>query len=268
MPFSAWRRKGRRKKYSKIFILVYTVFMVRAEALRSFVDIFFPPVCPFCTADIALRGEGLCGGCAGRLGLHLIKGPVCRVCGAPMKGNCGPESTCGACIKRPPRFSSARSLYVFSGGAREAVHCLKYRGRTMLGPVLGRALAGLVSSMNFSPEVVLPVPLHRKKLRARGFNQSVVLARHMARSLGLRADVSSLARSRHTASQVGLNTKERRRNVAGAFVLRRAQRVGGRRVLLVDDVLTTGATVNECSRVLRAAGAEVAVVTLARAVPD
>jgi ComF family protein len=138
----------------------------------------------------------------------------------------------------------------------------------MLGPVLGKALAALVSRMNFSPELVMPVPLHRRKIRQRGFNQSVVLARHMARSLGLKVDVSSLARSRHTVSQVGLNTRERRRNVAGAFVLRRAKRVGGQKVLLVDDVLTTGATVDECSRVLKDAGAEVAVVTLARAVHD
>jgi len=162
----------------------------------------------------------------------------------------------------------ARSLYVFEGGAREAVHYLKYRWRTMLGPVLGKALAALVSDMGFSPELVLPVPLHRRKIRQRGFNQSVVLARHMSRCLGLKLDVSSLARSRHTASQVGLNTRERRRNVAGAFVVRRAQRVAGRAVLLVDDVLTTGATVDECSRVLKEAGAEVAVVTIARAAHD
>ncbi len=261
-------RRYHEKKYLNFFFLLYTVVMDLRVASTAFVDLFFPPVCPFCTSDVSHGEDGLCRGCSGRLGLHLIRGPLCRVCGVPLRGAGGGQSACGACIKRKPRYAMARSLYVFEGGAREAVHSLKFRWRTMLGPVLGKALAALAADMNFSPELVLPVPLHRRKIRQRGFNQSVVLARHMARSLGLKADVTSLARSRHTASQVGLNTRERRRNVAGAFVLRRAKRFSGRRVILVDDVLTTGATVDECSRVLKEAGAEVAVVTLARAVRD
>lgn len=138
----------------------------------------------------------------------------------------------------------------------------------MLGPPLGRAMASMVSSMSFSPDLVLPVPLHKKRLRERGFNQSVVLARRVARTLGVAIDVSVLTRTRQTCSQVGLGREERRRNVAGAFALGRPDILRGRSVLLVDDVMTTGATVMECSRVLGRAGAVVAVVTLARALPS
>lgn len=162
----------------------------------------------------------------------------------------------------------ARSLYVFDTEVREAVHALKYRWQCDLAPTLGAFMAGLVRKMGFDVDMIVPVPLHRKKIRQRGFNQSVLLARRMAEVLSAGVQITNLLRSRHTASQVGLSVDERKKNVRGAFSVRDPLIFRDKKVILVDDVFTSGATVGECSRVLKRAGASVAVVTLARVVMD
>lgn len=135
----------------------------------------------------------------------------------------------------------------------------------MLGPVLGGIMAAEVKRLEFNAGLIVPVPLHRKKIAARGFNQSVVLARHISKALSVRLEISNLVRTRATPSQVGLASSERRKNVAGAFMVRDPGPFKGVDVILVDDVFTTGATVGECALVLKRAGARVVVITLARA---
>ncbi len=231
---------------------------------KAFMDIFFPPLCPLCFSDIGASSKGLCLSCAGLFAARLIKGPLCLICGIPFRDGAGGEHTCGACIKTPPSFVMARSVYAYEDEVREAVHELKYKWGTMLGPLLGRLMGRTAEKMDFTADMVMPVPLHKNKMRKRGFNQSVILARHIAVVLSCRLNVTNLVRIRATPSQVGLAGDERRKNMRGAFKLSNADFFKGTNILLVDDVFTTGSTVGECALVLKRAGARVAVITLAR----
>lgn len=232
----------------------------------AFKDILFPPHCPLCTEAVNKHNLELCGKCASAFGAYRIKGPLCTICGIPFKDAASEDHTCGNCIRKTPAFFRARSLYYFKGEVREAVHCLKYKWGTMLGSYLGWIMAAAVTELAVTPDIIAAVPLHRKKITFRGFNQSVLLARHMSKVLSVKLDISNLQRIRATPSQVGLRGTERSANVAGAFMVRETGLFNGKDVVLVDDVFTTGATVGECALVLKRAGARVTVITLARAV--
>lgn len=163
-----------------------------------------------------------------------------------------------------PAFIAARSAFIYEGPALEAVHRLKYAGDVSLAGPLAKCLLGSISFEG--PFTVVPVPLFPGKLRKRGFNQSLLIARELSRLTGSPLDFTRLKRVRDTGQQVGLKADERKRNVKGAFTIIDAAAFKGRRALLVDDVATTGATLNECAKVLKAAGAEVFALTVARAV--
>jgi len=195
----------------------------------------------------------------------LIRGPLCHVCGRSFTG-AGVDHTCGSCIKKRPPFVMARSIYAYEGKVRVAVHELKYKWAVMLGPFLGGVMAEALEGCDFTADMLVPVPLHKKKLRKRGFNQSVVLASNISTRFSLELNITNLVRVRPTPSQVGLTGEQRRANMAGAFMVRDAEIFKGKGIILVDDVFTTGATVAECAKVLKRAGARVAVITLARVV--
>jgi ComF family protein len=170
-----------------------------------------------------------------------------------------------------PRFHFAVSFAGYDGALRRLVHLLKYEQLRPAAQVLGAKLAQAVDPSRFDgeePVLVIPVPLHKKKLRQRGFNQSEMIARAAMRHLPtsrFELLAGCLRRTRETASQTGLTRHQRRENVRGAFVVAREEKLRGRSVLLVDDVYTTGTTLNECARVIRAAGAkQVVVATVAR----
>ncbi len=180
---------------------------------------------------------------------------------------------CGRCLQRPPAFGRARACAIYDA-ADDVAHPLKSvlqrykygRDVTLAGP-LGQLLQDRAPLAVGDYDLVVPVPLHIGRLRWRGFNQSQLLVRALARRAGVRVDALSLQRSRATHPQVQLSDRERQHNVRHAFRVMRSQRVRGRRILLFDDVYTTGATVNECSRALLRAGAiRVDVLVLARAV--
>lgn len=231
--------------------------------LAELLDIFFPPVCPLCEGGIA---EGLfCEACDEGLSSQKILGPKCVVCGIPFVSASSPDHICGVCQTQKMPFVSSRSALAYNGAVVEAIHSFKYGGKVILGRPLGRLLAGTIS-LPFTPQAVIPVPLHKKRLRKRGFNQALLLAREVARHLGARVDYTNLRRLRDTAQQVKLKTEARKENVKGAFALKRPGDVKGRAVLLIDDVYTTGATIMECSKVLKKAGALVHALTLARTV--
>lgn len=231
-------------------------------------NILFPPICPLCGFHIVEAGggeeAGLCEACLASI--KRIEGPVCTVCGTPFASGAGPDHPCGMCMGSRKPFVKARSAVFYEEGAREAILSFKYGGTLTLTRPLGRiaeqALSGLVETF----DVVIPVPLHNDRLRERGFNQSLLLAREVARGPGLEVDYKSLKRTRATKPQADLKTEERRKNVRGAFEVKRPERVRKKRVLLVDDVYTTGATVSECARVLKRERCKVFVLTLARAV--
>jgi ComF family protein len=237
-------------------------------------DWLYPPRCRACGARV--RGhdaEFFCAACWRRV--RRVSTPLCDVCGRPFPSAGGDDHSCAACLERHPAFARARAWACYPSD-REAEHPLrsvvqkfKYGRKVSLGKPLGRLLASGCREFvaECKPDVILPVPLHPKRLRWRGFNQSVLLAREVSRATNVPLDPFTLYRSKETLPQTQLTGEERRRNVRAAFSLKTRESVADRRVLLLDDVYTSGATVNECSRVLEQSGAKVVyVLTLARAV--
>lgn len=230
--------------------------------LKALLDIVFPPVCLLCTGR-SLK-KGFCEGCGALVEKERIASPICTVCGIPFLSASGIDHACGRCVDEPPSFISARSAFVYEGRVLDAIHKFKYGGDTSLaGP-----LASLIRHSHFAQgfSVVVPVPLHPGRLKQRGFNQSLLIARELSRECRLPLAYNRLRRARDTNQQVGLKAAERKKNVLGAFTLDDAGFFRGKKVLLVDDVITTGATLNECAKVLKRSGAEVAALTVARAV--
>jgi len=225
-------------------------------------DLVFPPLCPLCDRMLgAGRRDPLCGACWE--GLERIAPPWCRCCGAPL----GIEGLCGACRIRRPRFAYARAALLYGDLVREAIHAFKFGGRGGLANPLGDLLAGLGLSAlpGAAPDVLVPVPLHPRRARERGYNQALLLARRLERAWRVPVVADALVRAVPTLPQADLDAAARRRNVRDAFAVRRPERITGRHVVLVDDVLTTGATAGECARTLyRAGAAAVGVLTVAR----
>jgi ComF family protein len=208
------------------------------------------------------------------LAIDRLPGPGCRVCGAPLEGFLGvsrPDDgrRCGACRLTPPAFSYARTAARYGDTVRLAVHALKFRGRRALAAPLGDLLAEIdpATLPVPAPDLIVPVPLHARRQRERGFNQAVLLARRLGRGWGVPVESRVLARRRATAPQTDLPAAARRGNVRGAFSARHPGWVAGRHVVLVDDVFTTGSTVDACARCLLDAGATaVGVLTVARVI--
>ncbi len=237
--------------------------------LGSLIDIFFPPVCPAC--EKAVRDKPLCAlckQCEADFEALRIRGPVCRVCGEPFVSPASGEHTCGLCLAQTPPFVRARSVYSYAGEALDAIHRFKYNNHVILAPAFAAMLSEAAASLPSPPStmIIVPVPLHAKRLRQRGFNQSLLIARGLAKKLKTGLSYDNLVRARPTEPQVNLKAKERAENLKEAFTLRFAPAFKGKKILLVDDVYTTGATVKECSKVLKQAGSEVYALTLARAV--
>jgi ComF family protein len=239
--------------------------------LRGLLDTVFPPYCEVCGDGLGPdRRTCVCEGCLGAM--PAPEPPWCDRCGVPVGAAALPR-LCPSCLHHPPRFTSARAaaLYRPSGPGLNrtpplavAIQRLKYARRRALADALGHLLA---ERYPFAPDAVLvPVPLHITRLRERGFNQAVLLARRLGRARGLPVASRALVRLRATHAQPGLGATARRRNLAGAFALRPGIAVARRPVVLVDDVLTTGATADACATVLLAAGApRVDVYTVGRA---
>lgn len=227
----------------------------------------FPTDCAACGRPATDRSlPFFCRSCWGSI--RPIDGPLCPRCGRPFDSPLAlaysPGHTCGPCRERLPRFDRALSPYRYDGVLEQAIRLFKYRRKDALADPLADLM--LVWADRLPPvDVVMPVPLHPARLRAREFNQSLLLANRIARRLGLPLSFERLERVRETRPQTELDRADRARNVRRAFAVRDPEGLEGRRVLLVDDVLTTGATVNDCARALRRAGAaSVCVLTLAR----
>ncbi len=233
---------------------------------REFIDFFLPPKCPLC-GDITVGSrEGLpCAVCMSRI--RFIAHPRCPLCGRGYAADAGEDHLCSTCQTEGRRFHKARSLGPYEGLLLEAIARFKFRGVAYLAHPLGTLLADYADpDFPFQEiDVVIPVPLHPQRLRARGYNQSLLLARHVSRRRSLPLNFTALVRTRPTVPQTQLSGPERRENIRGAFEVKDADPVRGKKILLVDDVFTTGATVQECTRVLlRAGAARVDVLTLAR----
>ncbi len=219
-----------------------------------------PGTCVLCDVRIP-RAQTFCSGC--ETTLPRLARP-CPHCAAPIESATRNALRCGACQKQPPAFSRAFALYCYAPPIDGLIRALKYHRRLELARVLGEQLAQGLASAARGIDLVVPVPLHRARLHERGYNQSLELARPIAKQLGLPLDFSCLQRTRATASQAGLSPSERRRNVRGAFAATPA--VNKLKVAVVDDVMTTGHTAHAVAQCLRKAGAkEVHVWVVARA---
>ncbi len=231
----------------------------------SLLDLVYPRVCVACGAPDPLEERHLCWDCLSRCA--FIQPPFCSRCGDPVPGRVDRGYRCRWCSQHAIHFEQARSAARYDGPAGEAVRALKYRGATWVARDLAGWLFAAASAHypGVAFDAVCHVPLYPARRRRRQYNQAELLARPLARLLGVPAAPRGLRRVRPTPTQTRLTASARAANVRGAFKVRAGPWWTDRRLLLVDDVMTTGATVNECARALRAAGAgQVYVLTVAR----
>jgi ComF family protein len=228
-------------------------------------DVALPALCPACREPVG--GNGLCAPCWSKL--SLIAPPYCERLGIPFAYDPGPGVLSMQAIADPPAYHRARAAVRYDDVARALVHALKYGDRLDLAPVMGRWMARAGRELLDGADALIPVPLHWRRLWARRFNQSALLAKAIAADSGVAVADAALKRIKATAQQIGLTQSERAQNVQGAFRVpsERKAEVAGRRLVLIDDVLTSGATSDACARALLRAGAQsVDLVVFARVV--
>jgi ComF family protein len=233
--------------------------------LGALVSLFYPPLCTICAASVSAR-EYLCQECEGKV--TRIKAPFCATCSEPFSGAITNTFTCANCAHRKIYFESAVAAYRSRGIVRRVVHDFKYGEQFHLRHLLGRWLDAALDDVRLQSrpfDLLVPVPLHPARKRERGFNQAEALASLVSKSRRIPSR-TVLERTRYTTTQTAFDRAERMENLRDAFRLRKKTDVRQLRVLLIDDVLTTGATLSECARVLKKAGASaVFAATAARA---
>jgi ComF family protein len=235
--------------------------------IERLLQFFLPPQCPCCETVLEEGAKGICPGCLSKI--HWIESPFCSVCGAPFISKEISNHPCGACLRKKKYFTMARALGYYGGPLQEAIHRWKYEGKITLNPIFGEWMAeGLHRYWDpHQMDLLIPVPLHRERLRERGFNQALLLVKELSRRTGIPYRTKVLQKMKPTVPQVNLSGAEREKGVRGSFRMVERETLEGKSILLVDDVYTTGATGNECSKVLLAGGAErVDLLTLAHAI--
>ena len=233
---------------------------IKYHLYRSFwagIDFLFPPLCGGCGKS----GTRWCWAC--REVVTLIPDPKCEICGLPQTD----VGICPSCQQTQPYYQKLRSWVVFEGTIRKALHKMKYRQDLGLGDSLAVEMFSYTNQLNWNVDIVLPVPLGKERMKKRGYNQVSLFALPLALAMGWKYNAHVLKRAKETISQVGLSKEERKNNVHDAFVAN-SRKVEGKSVLIMDDVSTTGATLNSCAKALIDGGAsEVYALSLARALP-
>lgn len=222
-----------------------------------FLDLLYPRICPVCGKKSDRSFRYICWDCFSNLPFNSVDKPHCVRCGKVPDGAVERDFLCDVCHRSPPAFDLARTALPFRSSARELIHCLKYKGGIWLKNDLADILEGCAKAHYNTSEIdmILPVPLNPGKFRQRHYNQSELLARELARRLNSPFSSSIIERIRFTSTQTHLSIAGRRLNVKGAFSVTRPELVRARTILLIDDVMTTGATLGEIASVLKAAGA-------------
>ncbi len=231
-------------------------------ALISGLDFILPPRCPACSDKILAHGF-LCGSCWGDL--QPIAAPYCTICALPFEFETDEGAICLACVESEPEYNWARAAVLYDGLGKSVVLRLKHGGVSTCAPVMVQMMAAALKNAEF--DVIMPVPLHWSKMILRRFNQSLLLAKGLSKKLTTPLDAHSLSKIKKTKNQAGLSKRARFQNVASVFTVREsaAKTLKGKRVLLVDDVLTTGATASSCAKALKKVGVNsVGVIAFAR----
>lgn len=239
-----------------------------SHTFRWVVNLVFPPLCPVCKTRLDRKEQDLiiCHTC--RTAIRPVSPPVCPRCGLPVPAGDGEGYLCGSCLQERWYFDIHRTSGLYEGVLKEAIHRFKYGGVFPLAKAFGDLLQPTLKTLcqDYSVDVMIPVPLHIRRLRERGFNQALLLIKELNKRFGIPYEERILKKVTDTPVQSALKKNERRKNLRGAFEVQDQAAIAGKAVVLVDDVYTTGATVNECSRALLKAGAaRVAVLTVARA---
>ena len=215
----------------------------------SMQSILFPPKCLICGAP-GEEGLDLCSDCRDDLPLNHV---ACPVCASPLASQTSATTSCGHCQQEPPPFERSLSPYLFTDMISRLVGRFKFNGELYCGKLLSQLLYQEIEASRYEmPDLIIPVPLHASRLRERGFNQALELARPLAKGFSIKLDHSTLQRIKATPHQIGLHRNERRRNVKGAFEIR--GKIKADHVALVDDVITTGSTLREIAGVLKRSG--------------
>ena len=238
----------------------------RSKPLSWVANALVPPACPVCLKPVA-GDDGLCAACW--QDIQFISEPVCRRTGLPMPIDLGDETISPLARAQPPPYEAARAVFAYKNSGAALIKRMKFGDRPELAQLLARLIYSRLPHMLPRHALLLPVPLHRRRLLWRRFNQSAELCRHLAKLSGQSMALEAVARIRPTQQQIGLTRAGRKRNLRGAFAVPEIEKhkLKGRAVVIVDDVLTTGATVEAMARILRRAGAApINVATAARVV--
>ncbi len=234
-------------------------------------NLIFPAECSLCPNPLeTIRERYVCSDCLSKI--KPLELPVCEKCGKPLVSsfNLVPHPLCHECRSMKRYFTFARAVGTYEEVLKKTIWLFKYKGKTGLQDILGSLMVGCINRLGLERggiDIIIPVPLHKSKLRARGYNQSEILAAFMSKKLNIPVSRNNLKRVKATITQTSLKREERIKNIRNAFCIKQPEKFSGKRILLIDDVFTTGATSNECSRILKQAGSgNVFVLTLARGV--
>lgn len=241
---------------------------MRRAVLTALLDIVLPPRCLACNEQVGEQGA-LCGECWN--GLQFLGSPCCDSCGQPFQYDIGNGAKCAGCMAKAPSYDKARAAFRYDDASGKLITAFKYSDRTHGANAYAAWLARAGRELIEKSDMLVPVPLHRYRLFTRRYNQAALLSASLRKQCGLPHMPDLMRRVRHTKPQASLTRKERRRNVRGAFIVapKHADTVRGKSVLLIDDVTTTGATVEACAKALKKAGAaQVFVLTLAKTVVE
>ncbi len=236
------------------FHLTGTLSRIGGSLTARLADLVIPPACLACYEPLG-QHDTVCAACWAEI--SFIRAPLCDRLGLPMPFDTGGTIVSAAAAAHPPNYDHARAVAHYSGVMRDMILAFKYGDIHHARKLFGRWLTSSGAELIEDCEIITPVPMHRGRLLARRFNQAAILARELARTSGHSYRPELIRRIRPTPAQVGLSSDQRRRNLVGAFSVPASQRkhIAGRNILIVDDVITTGSTLNACARALRRAGA-------------
>lgn len=232
------------------------------KLIQKAINYVFPFRCSACS-NLTDSSDGICGSCWPKF--NFITKPYCDICCEKFQVNLGEDAICGRCISHKPKVDTMRSLLEFAPDTKKLIHKFKYNDKTSLGKFFAKLLYNRFEQELKDVDLIVPVPMHKFKRIFRGYNPPQILASELAKQMNKPTVPELLIKEKMTKNQVGLSRAQRSKNLSGSFAVSKNFDVTGKVILLVDDVLTTGATSNECSKILKKSGASVVkLVTIAK----